>query len=309
MKHRHITNWGPLPEYKLNINWIRSNELNDLIREYSELVQIVMQQTEKNPGGKRIIHWDITEQLKRMNEIKQYINKNQPEESPYKNILTWASKSDNRLWSWKDSLVYQHKNKLYIYKEWIVASYTNVEYLQKKYKILKMYLWTTIPKSGFILWESMANIDLRSFKWETYIASKVITIQRKIYGLDTSKMATEKKLDPTFLSELEKAHKKYILLKLFLWTILKELELNKKEMDLQLDLWKLSNKDSFSSDDINFIKENITSPNIMWNEKNIYFIDFWFWEWSENKEKVFEKMIEKSTYEKWLRLIEIYRLN
>jgi hypothetical protein len=79
-------------------------------------------------------------------------------------------------------------------------------------------------------------------------------------------------------------------------------------MDLQLDIWVLSNKDGFSQDDLNFIK-SIKSPNIMWDWNNISFIDFWFGTWDSDKQKVFDIMMQESTYQRWLKILEEYNLN
>lgn len=61
----------------------------------------------------------------------------------------------------------------------------------------------------------MANVDIPQMS--------IITIQRKIEGDNLQRMNREKKKNPTLLSALEKGHKKYILLKMFVRQISEEL--------------------------------------------------------------------------------------
>jgi hypothetical protein len=61
----------------------------------------------------------------------------------------------------------------------------------------------------------MANVDIPQMS--------IITIQRKIEGDNLQKMNREIKKNPILLSALEKGHKKYILLKMFVRQISEEL--------------------------------------------------------------------------------------
>lgn len=61
----------------------------------------------------------------------------------------------------------------------------------------------------------MANVDIPQMS--------IITLQRKVKGANLQKMNREKKKDPILLTALEKGHKKYILLKMFVRQISEEL--------------------------------------------------------------------------------------
>ena len=137
-------------------------------------------------------------------------------------------------------------------------------------------------------------------------SKKCITIQRKIKWKDAQKMSNEEKTDKNFLHKLEQSHKKYILLKLFISQIITEMWEKRKSLDIQLDLWYISKMDSLDIENIDFIEWKITSTNIMWDWEKISFIDFWFWEWDELKQKIFNKIMQEDTYKRWLNLCESY---
>jgi len=285
--------------YNFDIAFLRSEETMKLVERYSDLIEIIIKKKKQK--------LDIINETKELDEIKEIIKKSQSDDSKEKNILKWSYSSDKKIWKWKDSAVYEFENNSrYIYKEWKESVVTNIEYLRKKYLILKAYLGNSIPKSYFILWESFSQLRDRWLRWNKFIETKSITIQTKISWKDVSQMNLEEKTHYKFLIELEKSHKKYVLLKLFLQTLLEELELSKKSMDLQLDLWLLSNIDTFHYDQVDFVDWKLKSPNIMWDEEKISFIDFWFWEWDSDKEKVFNKMMHEETFEKWKQLLNIY---
>ena len=122
-------------------------------------------------------------------------------------------------------------------------------------------------------------------------------------------MSFKERKNQEFLYKLEESHKKYVLLKFFLTAILKDLGLDKKTMDLQLDLWRLSNRDNFHHDDTDFIEKELKSPNIMRDWKSVKFIDFWFWEWSDDKELVFDELMKDENYTKWLSILKWYWIN
>lgn len=224
-----------------------------------------------------------------------------------RNILSFSWYKEIKIGSWKDSSVFEVKNNpLYVYKESFRWNLENFIYLRQKYLLLKKYLWDLIPKSYLIFWES--------YKWKLewlrdWLEEKIFTIQKKIDWKDLSKISFEEKKDKIFLEKLEKAHKKYILLKIFLEEKSKQIWFDKKTMDIQLDLWDLSEKDSFSSVDLNFVKNWLKSPNIMWDWKNIYFIDFWAWTWDNEKQDIYKFMTSEETLAEWENILKLYNLN
>lgn len=222
-----------------------------------------------------------------------------------RNIFGFSHYKDKWIWKWKDSKVYQSsKLENYIYKE-SHSQENNLEYLKNKYLILKKYLWEIIPDSYFVYGELEGLIlgnQCSEFK------KKLITIQKKVKWKDLSKLSFEEKKDEKLLENLKNAHKKYILLKYFLNSRIKELWLNEKTLDLQLDLWALSDKDSFLQDDVFFLKNKLKSPNIMRDGKQIYFIDFWSWVWNEEKQKVFDYMMSDEVYKMRIDALKIYNL-
>lgn len=223
-----------------------------------------------------------------------------------KNILSFSSFQDIRIWSWKDSTVFSSNNKNYIYKEAFKWGFDEFLYVKNKYLILKKYLWDVIPKSYFIYWESY-NWKLDWIK--KWFEEKVFTIQQRVKWKDLSKLTFEEKKEIILLEKLKNAHKKYILLKYFLASRLKELWFSENIMDLQLDLGDLSNKDSFPQEDIDFLKDKLKSPNIMRDWENIFFIDFGSWVWDEQKQKIFDYMMRDDIFELWLWALKIYNLD
>lgn len=275
-----------------------NEKIEFLIKEYKNIISII---SNENRNDLKIIIYNIK------NEISRLLGRDF-----HKNVLKNSKVWDQRIWSWKDSTVYSLNSK-YVYKEWKESTNQNIEYLQKKYKILKLYLWETIPKTKIILWETKKNTRLFNENNDINTDKKIIslTIQKKVKWFDLSKMDKNKKENNSFLLSLEKEHKKYILLKYFLWNIIDRLWLDKNDMDLQLDLWKLSNTDSFEKNNLDKINAQLNSPNIMWDEKEerIYFIDFWFWKWDSKKEIIFNEMLKDSVLNDWKRILEIYWIN
>lgn len=302
---RNSTNipWTDLNLYTMGVNYIRSTELNELVDYYNSLVVNIL---EKKKTGDSII-----DDLAEIENIKLKISSLQAEELLQRNVIKISRLDDKRIGFWQDSNVYEFSlNSGYVYKEWKEWNPKNIEYLKNKYLILKKYLWNVIPKSYFVYWEWYWSLEKKRWlkNW-SYIWARAITIQRKIKWKDVSKMTFKERKNQDFLYKLEESHKKYVLLKFFLWTVLKDLWLDKKVMDLQLDLWRLSNRDNFHHDDTDFIEKELKSPNIMWDWKNVKFIDFWFWEWSSDKQIVFEELMKEETYKKWLSIVDSYWLN
>ena len=221
-----------------------------------------------------------------------------PEEWP-RNILNFSSVKDKKIWLGQDSVVFEFQNVSWrIYKEWQKANKENLEYIIKKYKVLKKYLWNLIPDSYFIIWEAYEKFFKRWFKNGAYIQSKLITIQRKVKWKDLTKFKKEEKLNKDFLQKLEIAHRSYILLKIFIEQIANKLQV-KDKLDIKLDLGLLSKIDKWEFSNPEFVLKHLISPNIMYDGKNIYFIDFWFWSWNQDKEKVYQELIKEENYKKW----------
>lgn len=264
----------------------------DIYQTYNQILEILEnEKTQENIDKKREI-W---------NSLARIMEENN------RNILSFSWYKETKIGSWKDSSVFEVKNNpLYVYKESFRWNLENFIYLRQKYLLLKKYLWDLIPKSYLVFWES--------YKWKLewlrdWLEEKIFTIQKKIDWKDLSKMSFEEKKDKIFLEKLEKAHKKYILLKIFLEEKSKQIWFDKKTMDIQLDLWDLSEKDSFSSVDLNFVKNWLKSPNIMWDWKNIYFIDFWAWTWDNEKQDIYKFMTSEKTLAEWENILKLYNLN
>ena len=231
-----------------------------------------------------------------------------PEEWP-RNILKISSVKDKKIGSGQDSVVFEFQTiSKWIYKEWQKANTENLKYMIKKYKILRKYLWKLISDSYFVIWEAYEKFFKRWFKNWVFIQDKLITIQRKVKWKDLNKMDKKDKLDKKLLDKLEKAHRKYILLKIFIEQISNNLNV-KDKLDVKLDLWPLSNIDKWNFNNDDFIFTNLTSPNIMFDWENIYFIDFWFWAWSQDKEKIYQELMKEETLKKWKEILENFSLN
>jgi hypothetical protein len=127
----------------------------------------------------------------------------------------------------------------------------------------------------------------------------VITLQRRIVGSDLQKMPKEEKNNPVFLVELKKAHQKYILLKMFISVIAREIDLPENTLDIKMDLGPLSDMDRFDTQDPMSIEKNLTSPNIMWDGKNIYFVDMDTGVWNDEKQKLYAYLMMPDTVQRW----------
>ena len=127
----------------------------------------------------------------------------------------------------------------------------------------------------------------------------VITLQRRINGRDLQKMGKEEKKDPLFLRELKKAHQKYILLKMFIASISREIGLPENTLDVKMDLGPLSDMDRFDIQDPTSIRKNLISPNIMWDGQKIYFVDMDTGEWNSTKEKLYAYLMMPDTIQRW----------
>jgi len=276
-------------------NTPRENNFKKSFNRYEQALEKIKKN--KNPHNIEIIQ-----------KIRKELEKCFLPEEGNRNILKKSSVKDKRIWSGQDSVVYEFQNiSWWIYKEWQKADKENLEYMIKKYKVLKKYLWKYIPDSYFVVWEAYEKFFKRWFKNWHYLQSKLITVQRKVKWKDLSKMSKEEKLNTEFLGKLEKAHRKYILLKIFIEQLQEDLQINDK-FDVKLDLGNLSNMERWNFQNIDFIEKNLNSPNIMFDEKNIYFIDLWFGFWSEEKKLVFKELMKEENFKKWQQIIKNFNI-
>lgn len=269
-------------------------KITTLMWEYQRLIwEITSADNSKKQTIRKQHEW-------RIKEIKQDLSWLNNWNYEVKNVLSQSLQSDQIIWSWQDSHVYKLWRQ-YVYKEGKEWNEKNLEYLRKKYLLLKKFLWNVIPKSYFIYWESIDTVNMKWMEKYKKFSKKSITIQRRIDWTNAQQMSQEDKNNPIFLEKLEKAHKKYILLKFLIQSVCSEFWFSKKSLDSQLDLWPISKIDSLHIDNIDFIENYINSPNIMWDSQNanIYFIDFGSWEWDEEKEIIFNKMLSDNIFKKW----------
>ncbi len=251
----------------------------------------------KQQSKERVVEIDAQLSLvfDRMKEIQEKAQKILAQEIQQRNILTQSHRDDVGIGRGQDSAVFAFKNnKNYVYKEAHNSNESSLLYLQNKYRLLKKYLGNVIPDSAFVFWEAKPFGD-NAIVW---LPVKLITIQRKIHWKTFKEMTEEEKNNPKMLEKLEEAHAKYNFLKIFLRKVIRTLDLPDKTMDVRLDLWILSDKDTFP-EDAKFIR-SIRSPNIMWDGENISFIDFGLDIWNEDKQKIFDYMMQDEVYEKWL---------
>ena len=223
-----------------------------------------------------------------------------------KNILKKSKRDDTMIGHWKDSNVFPLGEKKFIYKESAQqesnqeASSEHVMYLRRKYEILRKYLDSLIPQSRFVLWE--VNHPTRIVKGMEMVdipQKSIITLQRRIMGYDLQKMGKEEKNNPKFLMELKKAHQKYILLKMFISVIAEEIGLPWNTFDIKMDLWPLSDMDRFDIQDPTSVEKNLTSPNIMWDGANIFFVDMDTGIWDDEKEKLYAYLMMPDVIQRW----------
>lgn len=294
-----------------------SEQINALVKEYKEIIDTLISKKVKWVSGKRSnfqesIEWYTSRMREIKGELDTLCNVWQRQQ---KNILeTSPSLDQNFIGSGKDSLVYpQEGNKNYVIKESIQGKLEELKYLKRKWKLLQTYLWDVIPKSYFIHWETKIPIT----KWETRekslwryykVESKNITLQRRVNGRNLQEMTHEERLEKNMIASLQKAHKKYILLKMFVASIIEEFHYSWRDFDTQLDLWPLSNQDSFSAENIDSIDNIANSPNIMWDGKKIYFIDFWTGTWTLGKEEIYQKLMSDDVIARWKTLLKSLNL-
>ncbi|NJP04089.1 hypothetical protein HC823_02440 [Candidatus Gracilibacteria bacterium] len=153
-------------------------------------------------------------------------------------------------------------------------------YYLKKYQLLKHNLGELIPDTKFLLGERGSEM-------------KLITIQRRVKGRPFSELSKVERGQAA--GAFEKAVKKY-------YRMLEIAGVRSKEFDLRLDIGEFSAaRGSQGKIDLNDIL-NCESPNVMWDGKQIKFIDFGIdiknsGVWNSAKEKVFEKLVYGKSFD------------
>lgn len=298
-------------EYSLLWSNVLRWNIDELLKKYNEaLLRLIdfKKQTPKTSENYKIIAKQYEDEalqfkIQLTNELSKYNELNN------RNVLELSNKNVDNIWHWQDNVVFLLRDG-YVYKESTqLSSPEHHTYLVNKYLLLKAYLGKNVPKTYFILWESLKQLKTKDKKLAQLrrpVLSE-LTIQKRIKGPNLSQMTEFEKENPDFQEKLEKAHKKYILLKIFLDRIHRMLDFTPGTLDLKLDLWSLSDKDSIKAELMN--TKLLTTPNIMWNGSNIYFIDFDFWIWDERKQVIFEYMLHPKMLNEWHKILSIYELN
>jgi hypothetical protein len=231
-----------------------------------------------------------------------------------KNVLASASWKDKKFDSGKDNAVFTFEDgngkfSKFVYKEGIPKKSEvgydkmdgdNLRYLQRKYDLLRAYIEEIIPQSAFVLGDtSRKRIPAPGLPEIEENRQTVITIQRRIRGKNLQEMTLEEKLDKDFLVRLQKAHRKYILLRIFIQTIAEEIDLPIDTLDTKMDLGRLSDVDQIDIQNTVYINEMLKSPNIMYDGEQVYFVDLDQGKWNDTKEILYQRMKSPEILQRW----------
>jgi|GEM_PF-6111769 len=66
-----------------------------------------------------------------------------------------------------------------------------------------------------------------------------------------------------------------------------------------MDIGPLSDMDQFDTQDPISIRKNLISPNIMFDSTRVHFVDLDFGKWDEEKQRVFEVLMNPETIQRW----------
>jgi hypothetical protein len=231
-----------------------------------------------------------------------------------KNVLASASWKDKKFDSGKDNAVFTFEDgngkfSEFVYKEGIPTKSEvgydkmdgdNLRYLQRKYDLLRTYIEEIIPQSAFVLGDtSRKRIPVPGLPEIEENRQTVITIQRRIRGKNLQDMTLEEKLDTDFLLRLQKAHRKYMLLRIFIQTIAEEIGLPIDTLDTKMDLGRLSDVDQIDIQNTVYINEMLKSPNIMYDGEQVYFVDLDQGKWNDKKEILYQRMRSPEILQRW----------
>lgn len=312
MKNRtsHSTNIPWVNEYVFNSWNTTRKKIDSVLKKYNQALLDLID-FKRNTQTKWDAYKDEFEAYeKKSRELKEELTCAilQYEKTSQRNVLSNSNIEHTHIWHWQDNVVFPLGR--YVYKEsTLPATSENHVYLRNKYFLLKKFLWDNIPKTYFVLWESLKKVGWKNKKLSNMRIPLLseLTIQKRIQWPNLSQMSADTKKSPDFQDKLEKAHRKYILLKMFLERIHDILDLPRWTLDIKLDLWSLSDKDSIKAELLD--TELLMTPNIMWDNNQIYFIDFDFGTWDNQKQLIFDYLMWPWVQSEWRKILSIYHLN
>jgi hypothetical protein len=112
-------------------------------------------------------------------------------------------------------------------------------------------------------------------------------------------MTKEERLDPEFLVRLEKAHRLYVLLRIFIRSVAEESGFPADTIDTKMDLGRLSDVDHIDIRNPSTIKDSLKSPNIMYDGERVYFVDLDQGQWNDQREALFKKLDSPEIFRRW----------
>lgn len=164
----------------------------------------------------------------------------------------------------------------------------NIEYLAKKYKLLRKFLGEHIPRAWFILGEYRHGIPKQGLG-NLHTTLRAITIQREVRGKTFSEMTQEMRERPEVQEALKEAITKYRELRAKVERVCKEINVDFKKFQIELDIGSASPSDPSQV----FDALTYQSPNVMYDErkKKVFFIDMGWGTWNPDKQKVFDYLM------------------
>jgi hypothetical protein len=307
-RQTRLTHIPEVPVYSFIRPERESLIIQDLLSRYRTLTEDIQSHFEKASSW-----WDNTKTVPSelyadVKDVREQLRRYSWIWWSQRNILKDSWCKDRLIWSWKDNRVYQYSKDSYVYKESVLyGTPENILFLRWKYALLRRYLGHLIPQSRFVLGEVLKNqqVNMKIGNVPVF-ETKVITIQRKVKWKSLQLMTFDERKDQDLLDSLKIAHQKYVLFKMFISTALRELWLPEDTFDVKMDIWPISNIDTLDVQDPSTIKNNLTSPNIMWDGKNIHFIDFDFGVWDETKDVLFKELLTDSYLKRWHEMLKLF---
>jgi DNA-binding CsgD family transcriptional regulator len=294
-REKKETNLDSVKKYNLNTSF---TEISEDIKEKIEKFNILREKSKTwNENGERSITAEEIEEVQKLKEeLSNYFR--EKIKKCHKSILSDSINETNKPWKTGcDSEVYLSSNEKYVQKYSVPVFEANSEailYLRNKYHLLRKFLGDLIPQSVFFYGERLQKFKNKNPDKALKTEERIITIQRKAQGKTFQEMDKKEKTNPETIKSLKEAHYKYITAKKILAETCKLLNFPENLLDLKLDIGFLSKKEDERIFDINKIAE-FSSPNIIYNqEKNqIYFFDFSLGYWNEDKQKVFDFIMNR----------------
>lgn len=305
-KHRYFekTKNPDVTIYKMRGGVEYDSEITPLVDQCRQIVGKIQEWAERLPN----VGWSRKTQMERGDKQQLWVIKEKFKKAHDaggrggKNIIKHSRRTDKTVGFGKDNRVFDlQRFPKVVYKESSQpASQEELLYLRRKYSILKTYLGDSIPQTRFILGE--VNRPTQITKWMEDVdipQMSIVTLQRKVQGQSLQKMPKNDKKNEILLKSLEKEHRKYILLKMFVRKISEELWLPPDTIDVKMDIGPLSDMDQFDTQDPISIRKNLISPNIMFDSTRVHFVDLDFGKWDEEKQRVFEVLMNPETIQRW----------